>query len=83
MGVNSKCRKHLLNAKEAPTQEEIIDLLRDMNKLSGVTVVTATHDHKMLDVSDRVVLISDGRIERIILRADLKIEVGTIDGKTE
>jgi putative ABC transport system ATP-binding protein len=65
------------------TGTEIIDLLREMNKLSGVTIVTATHDHKMLDVSDRVVWISDGRIERIINRADLKIEVGTIDGKTE
>ncbi|MSS69852.1 MAG: ABC transporter ATP-binding protein [Candidatus Latescibacteria bacterium] len=65
------------------TGTEIIDLLREMNKQAGVTIVTATHDHKMLDVSDRVVLISDGRIERIILREDLKIEVGTIDGKTE
>jgi putative ABC transport system ATP-binding protein len=65
------------------TGTEIIDLLREMNKQSGVTIVTATHDHKMLDVSDRVVWISDGRIDRIIDRADLKIEVGTIDGKTE
>ncbi|OGG49585.1 MAG: ABC transporter [Candidatus Handelsmanbacteria bacterium RIFCSPLOWO2_12_FULL_64_10] len=65
------------------TGTEIIDLLREMNKLSGVTIVTATHDHKMLDVSDRVVWISDGRIDRIIDREDLKIEVGTIDGKTE
>lgn len=65
------------------TGTEIIELLREMNKLSGVTIVTATHDHKMLDVSDRVVWISDGRIDKIILRADLTIEVGTIDGKTE
>jgi putative ABC transport system ATP-binding protein len=65
------------------TGTEIIDLLREMNKQAGVTIVTATHDHKMLDVSDRVVWISDGRIDRIINREDLKIEVGTIDGKTE
>ena len=65
------------------TGTEIINLLREMNKESGVTVVTATHDHKMLDVSDRVVWISDGLIEKIMNREDLKIEVGTIDGQTQ
>ena len=65
------------------TGTEIINLLREMNKESGVTVISATHDHKMLNVSDRVVWIRDGRLDRIIKREDLKIEVGTIDGKTE
>ena len=65
------------------TGTEIINLLREMNEESGVTVISATHDHKMLNVSDRVVWIRDGRLDRIIKREDLKIEVGTIDGKTE
>ncbi|MCD6334489.1 MAG: ABC transporter ATP-binding protein [Candidatus Latescibacterota bacterium] len=65
------------------TGTEIINLLREMNKESGVTVISATHDHKMLNVSDRVVWIRDGRLDRIIKREDLKIEVGTIDGKAE
>jgi len=64
------------------TGTEIIDLLREMNKESGVTVISATHDHKMLSVSDRVVWVRDGRVDRIINREDLKIEVGTIDGET-
>ncbi len=63
------------------TGTEIIDLLREMNQESGVTVISATHDHKMLSVSDRVVWIRDGRVDRIMNREDLKIEVGTIDGK--
>ncbi len=54
-----------------------------MNKASDVTVISATHDHKMLSVSDRVVWIRDGRVDRIVDREDLTIEVGTIDGKTE
>ena len=62
------------------TGTEIIDLLREMNKESGVTVVSATHDHKMLSVSDRVVWVWDGRVDRVINRDELKIEVGTIDG---
>ncbi len=33
------------------TGQEIIDLLRHLNTERGVTVISATHDHKMLDVS--------------------------------
>ena len=63
------------------TGTEIIELLREMNQELGVTVISATHDHKMLSVSDRVVWVRDGRVDRIINREDLKIEVGTIDGE--
>ncbi len=63
------------------TGTEIIDLLREMNKESGVTVISATHDHKMLSVSDRVIWVRDGRVDRVMAREDLKIEVGTIDGE--
>lgn len=65
------------------TGTEIIELLRQMNKESGVTVISATHDHKMLSVSDRVIWVRDGLVDRIINRADLKIQVGTIDGAAE
>jgi len=65
------------------TGTEIINLLREMNEESGVTVISATHDHKMLNVSDRVVWIRDGMVDRIINREDLQIEVGKIDGKAE
>jgi len=65
------------------TGKEIIELLREMNDTRGVTVVTATHDMKMLDVSDRVVWIEDGRVSRIESREELDIRVGSIDGKTE
>ena len=63
------------------TGTEIIDLLREMNQESGVTVISATHDHKMLSVSDRVVWVRDGRVDRVVNREDLKIQVGTIDGE--
>ena len=57
---------------------EIIELLRTMNQNSGVTVISATHDHKMLSVSDRVVWISDGQVDRIALREDLEIETVSV-----
>ena len=60
------------------TGEEIIQLLRDMSKERGVTVITATHDFKMLDVSDRILWIKDGQVDRIENRADLDIRVGKL-----
>ncbi|NOY83047.1 MAG: ABC transporter ATP-binding protein [Kiritimatiellaeota bacterium] len=65
------------------TGREIIDLLNSMKEERGVTVITATHDMKMLAASDRVVWITDGRISRIQSREELDIRVGAIDGREE
>ncbi len=62
------------------TGEEIIHLLKKLSQELHVTVISATHDHKMLNLCDRVAWIRDGAIERLERRADLKITVGTIDG---
>ncbi|RLF05740.1 MAG: ABC transporter ATP-binding protein [Thermoprotei archaeon] len=53
---------------------EIINLLRQLNKERGVTIVTATHDLKMIDVSDRIVYLRDGKVERIETRAEIAVE---------
>ena len=58
------------------TGKEIIELLKELNMESGVTVISATHDLKMIDVSDRVVHIRDGDIERIEKREDIDLDVG-------
>jgi putative ABC transport system ATP-binding protein len=47
------------------TGQEIIDLLRHLNSERGVTIISATHDHKMLDVSDRIFHIRDGQLAQI------------------
>jgi putative ABC transport system ATP-binding protein len=60
------------------TGEEIIELLARLVKEQGVTVVTATHDHKMLAASDRIVWIKDGMVDRIQLRSELDIRVGKV-----
>ncbi len=65
------------------TGTEIIELLKSMNESSGVTVISATHDHKMLSVSDRVVWIMDGQVDRIALREDLDIETVAVGGEGE
>ena len=63
------------------TGEEIINRLSDLSRQRGVTIISATHDHKMLSVSDRVVSIRDGLIEKIELAEELDIKVGSIGDK--
>jgi putative ABC transport system ATP-binding protein len=63
------------------TGKEIIQLLKRLNKEKEVTIISATHDLKMLDVSDRIFWIRDGRVERVEERAGIKLEVGTVEGE--
>jgi len=61
------------------TGEEIINILRRLCDDHGVTVITATHDHKMLDKSDRILWIKDGRKYRLQKREELDIRVGKVE----
>ena len=63
------------------TGREIISLLKRLNQENGVTIISATHDLKMLDVSDRIIWIRDGRIDRIVARADADLAVGMLEGE--
>jgi len=56
---------------------EIIGLLKELNREKGVTIMTATHDLKMLDVADRILWLRDGKIERIEERAEVTVETST------
>lgn len=46
------------------TGQEIIDLFVQLKKELEVTIISATHDLKMLEASDRILWIEDGRITR-------------------
>jgi len=63
------------------TGEEAIELLRSLCRERGVTIITATHDYKMLNVSDRVVWVKDGRVDKEEHREELNISIGTIGEK--
>jgi len=56
------------------TGKEIIELLKELNEEKGVTIISATHDLKMIDVSDRVIWIRDGQISRIEDRSRIQVE---------
>jgi len=53
------------------TGEEMIVLLAKLREELGVTIISATHDLKMLKRSDRILWIRDGRIEKVARPGDL------------
>ncbi|MBM4142824.1 MAG: ABC transporter ATP-binding protein [Lentisphaerae bacterium] len=62
------------------TGEEIINLFSRLRDELGVTVITATHDLKMLKTSDRIVWIEDGLITRVSTPEEMQIEIGEVGG---
>ena len=64
---------------DSKTGQEIIDLLRRLQREQNVTVITATHDVRMINISDRVAWIRDGKLERLESRANLAVKSGHID----
>jgi len=65
------------------TGEELIATLENLKDEFGVTVISATHDHKMLAASDRVIYLEDGKIIDIKTKDQLSFSFGTIDGSDE
>ncbi len=53
------------------TGQEMIELLDDLKQRLQVTVISATHDLKMLQKSDRILWIEDGRIVRDARPSDI------------
>ncbi|MGC8614339.1 MAG: ABC transporter ATP-binding protein [Thermoprotei archaeon] len=62
---------------------EIINLLKQLNREKQVTIMTATHDLKLLDVADRILWLRDGRIERIEEKAQVAIQTGSQSGEVK
>lgn len=63
------------------TGESILQILQRINSERGVTIVCSTHDHRLLNVCDRIMWIRDGQVERIERREDLDIKIGRIGGQ--
>ena len=64
------------------TGEELIATLQDLKDSLGVTIISATHDHKMLAASDRVIYLEDGKIIDIKTSDQINISFGQIDNET-
>jgi putative ABC transport system ATP-binding protein len=66
---------------DVQTGKEMIELLKELKESDGVTVIAATHDMKMLDASDRILWIRDGKVDRLEKRENVDIKVGHIAGE--
>jgi putative ABC transport system ATP-binding protein len=58
---------------DTKTGTEIVELLKELNREDGVTIVCSTHDPKMLASSARVCWIRDGLLERIASSAEFQL----------
>jgi putative ABC transport system ATP-binding protein len=63
---------------DVDTGAMIIDLFKNLVSEFGVTVITATHDHKMLAISDRILWIDNGQVDRIENVSEMDIRVAEI-----
>ena len=63
---------------DSHTGAEIIELLKSLQTEQKVTVITATHDAKMLAISDRIAWIRDGKLDRLEDRANVQISTGQL-----
>ncbi len=68
---------------DSNTGREIIDYMKQLQSEMGTTIITVTHDDKMLSAADRVAWIRDGRLERVADREDIEIQMGSIKREGE
>ncbi|MFP3937287.1 MAG: ABC transporter ATP-binding protein [Phycisphaerae bacterium] len=62
------------------TGAEIHGILQRLNTERGVTIICATHDHRLINIADRIMWIRDGQIDRLADRSEVTIETGAIGG---
>jgi len=61
------------------TGDEIHGILKRLNSERGVTIICATHDHRLIDMADRIMWVRDGMIERLAQRKDVTVETGAVE----
>ena len=63
---------------DSATGQSIIDFMKKLQNEMGSTIITVTHDDKMLSSCDRMAWIRDGALERVARREDIDIRMGSI-----
>jgi len=53
---------------DSSTGHQVIDLLVDINRAKGMTIIMVTHDAELTNRSDRVLSMRDGKTESAVLR---------------
>jgi putative ABC transport system ATP-binding protein len=63
---------------DSKTGQEIINYMKGLQNEMGTTIITVTHDDKMLTAADRMAWIRDGQMERLANRDEIEIRQGSI-----
>ncbi|AGY56418.1 ATP-binding cassette domain-containing protein [Gloeobacter kilaueensis] len=50
------------SALDRTTGRQVVDLLQDLTRRQGSTILMVTHDNRILDIADRIIEMEDGRI---------------------
>lgn len=67
-------------AVDSKTSNMIQDLFRKLNREIGLTIIIVTHDVKLANKVDRVVMISDGKIStEKIMKAQIREQIDSIE----
>ncbi len=51
-------------ALDKKSGRDVVDLMHDLAKERGCTILLVTHDNRILDIADRIVRMEDGRLSR-------------------
>ncbi len=49
-------------ALDSKTGRDVVDIMQRLVKEQGCTILLVTHDHRILDIADRIIHMEDGRI---------------------
>ncbi|MHA2339687.1 MAG: ABC transporter ATP-binding protein [Candidatus Hodarchaeales archaeon] len=59
---------------------QIVELLRELNQETGITIINSTHDLKLIDIADKISWLRDGTITRTQKRLDVSITAEDVPG---
>jgi putative ABC transport system ATP-binding protein len=48
---------------DSTTANNLIDMMKNLNETKGITFVFSTHDKRIMDLSRRLIILKDGKIE--------------------
>ena len=61
-GLERLCGMHVADRHIALAGEGVLRLMKKINESEGTTFIFSTHDFRVMEMADRVVNISDGRL---------------------
>jgi putative ABC transport system ATP-binding protein len=50
---------------DSQSGRDVVQLMQELAQKQNSTILMVTHDHRILDIADRIITIEDGRLERL------------------